>query len=186
MKTPDTSMQFRDACEWRDWLEKHHQEKNEVWLVIYKKKYRHQGLELNSAVEEALCFGWIDSTLNTVDEERYLLRFSPRKEGSIWSIRNIQRAEELMGAGRMTKAGLTTIEKAKENGEWEAARQRERVDIIPEDLESALSKIPGGLEAYRAIPDSRKKQLIYWLQSAKRDETRKRRIKSIIAELSSE
>lgn len=183
MRTPDHFLKFTDRHEWRGWLEKHHQDEPEVWLLIYKKKFCDQGLDLDVAVEEALCFGWIDSTLNKHDEKSYLLRFSPRKENSIWSVSNIQRAEELMRAGRIKEAGLITIEQAKENGQWQAAIQREQVDLIPKDLETALRGILGGLDAYQALPASRKKQLIFWLQSAKREETRKRRIKSIIEEV---
>lgn len=183
MRTPNHFLQFADRQEWRLWLEKHHQDETQIWLVIYRSKFRDQGLDLEAAVEEALCFGWIDSTLNTFDEKCYLLRFSPRKDNSIWSISNIQRAEELTRAGRMTEAGLLTIEQAKDNGQWQAAIQRERVDLIPDDLESVLRGVPGGLDTYQALPDSRKKQLIFWLQSAKREETRKRRIKSIIDEV---
>lgn len=176
-------LHFTDRQQWQNWLEKHHLTQTEAWLVIYKVKYQSQGLSLDAAVEEALCYGWIDSTLNRQDEKRYLLRFSPRKEDSVWSLSNIQRAEQLIRAGKMTEAGLTTIEQAKESGQWQAALERERVDLIPKDLERSLIKVEGGLDAYQALPNSKKKQLIHWLQSAKREETRKRRIKSIIEEV---
>lgn len=180
---PEDPLHFANRQEWRDWLEKYHRTESEAWLIIYKVKYQSQGLSLDAAVEEALCYGWIDSTLNRHDEKRYLLRFSPRREDSVWSLSNIQRVEQLIQAGKMTDAGLKTIKQAKKSGQWQAALQRERVDLIPEDLLKALSKVKGGLDAYQALPDSRKKQLIYWLQSAKREETRTRRINSIIEEI---
>lgn len=180
---PEDPLHFTDRQQWRNWLEKYHRTDTEAWLVIYKVKYQSQGLSLDAAVEEALCFGWIDSTLNRHDEKRYLLRFSPRKENSVWSLSNVQRAEQLIRSGKMTQSGLAKIYEAKESGQWRAALQREQVDLIPEDLERALNQVDDGVDAYIALPDSRKKQLIYWLQSAKREETRKRRIKSIIEEV---
>jgi uncharacterized protein YdeI (YjbR/CyaY-like superfamily) len=179
----EDSLHFTERQQWRGWLEKYHNTETEAWLVIYKVKYQSQGLSLEAAVEEALCYGWIDSTLNRHDQKRYLLRFSPRREASVWSVSNIQRAEQLIRAGKMTEAGLITIKQAKESGQWQAALQREQVDLIPEDLERALSNVKGGVAAYQALPNSRKKQLIYWLNSAKREETRTRRIKSIVEEV---
>ena len=160
-----------------------HAVETEAWLVHYKKKYGDQGLTLDEAVEEALCFGWIDSTLNTLDEKRYVLRYSPRKADSVWSMSNIHRVEKLIAEGKMTEAGQLKIDEAKESGQWEAAVRREQVDIIPEELESALQTKEGALSAYQALSISRKKQYIYWLQSAKREDTKKRRIQKIIEEL---
>ena len=143
----------------------------------------YQGLSLEEAIEEALCFGWIDGKLKSLDEKRYRLRFSPRTAQSIWSMSNIRRVKKLIDEGRMTAAGRQKIAEAKENGEWEAAIRREQVDIIPEALESALRKIDGAITAYQALPASRKKTYIYWLQGAKREETKQSRIQKIIAEV---
>jgi uncharacterized protein YdeI (YjbR/CyaY-like superfamily) len=134
-------------------------------------------------VEEALCFGWIDSTLRRLDERRYILRYTPRKRNSVWSLSNIQRVELLIQDGRMTDAGREAIAEAKKNGQWEAAIRREQVDIIPPDLEKALRSKKGALKAYRDLNASRKKQIIYWLQSAKRSETRRKRIERIVDEV---
>ena len=164
-------------------MEKNHAAEKEAWLILYKVKYRHLGLTLDEAVEEALCFGWIDGTLRSVDEKRYSLRYTPRRPNSIWSMRNIGRAERLIAEGKMTDAGMLKIAEAKENGQWDAAIRREQVDRIPEGLESALRKKEGALSAYMALPDSRKKQYIYWLQTAKQEETRRKRIEKIVAEL---
>jgi uncharacterized protein YdeI (YjbR/CyaY-like superfamily) len=167
----------------RRWLVQHHATKPEVWLTIYKKKYQDQGLTLDEAVEEALCFGWIDSTLRSIDEQRYALRFSPRNKRSVWSVSNINRVKKLINEGKMTEAGLLKINEARDNGEWDAAIQREKVDDMPENLLHALSQEEGALTAYKALTNSQKKQYLYWLQSAKRAETKIRRIQSIVKEV---
>lgn len=176
-------LEFEDRQQWRAWLEKNHARESEAWLVHYKKKYSNLGLTLNDAVEEALCFGWIDSTLNRIDKKRYALRYSPRKADSMWAMSNIRRVEKLIAEGKMTTAGQAAIDDARENGQWEAAFRREQVDVVPEELVNALRKQEGALTAYQALPDSRKKRYIYWLQSAKREHTRRRRVKKIVEEV---
>jgi uncharacterized protein YdeI (YjbR/CyaY-like superfamily) len=183
MKKPVKCLEFGSREQWRTWLTNHHATQTQAWLIIYKKKFSALGITLGEAVEEALCFGWIDSTMNSLDEKRYALRFSPRKSQSIWSMGNIRRAEKLIAEGKMTEAGQQKIEEAKANVEWDATIRREQVDVIPEALEAALRQHEGALAAYRALPDSRKKQYIYWLQRAKREETKQRRIQKIVDEL---
>lgn len=183
MTNPTDCLEFENRDQWRMWLEKNHSTETEAWLIVYKKKHKDQGVALDEAVEEALCFGWIDGKLKSLDEKRYMLRYSPRTANSIWAISNIQRVEKLVAEGKMTEAGYQKIAEAKENGEWEAAIRREQVDIIPKDLESALRKIDGAISAYRSLPDSRKKQYIYWIQTAKREETKQRRIQKILEEV---
>ncbi len=179
-----TTLTFKNRNQWRDWLQANHAEESEAWLLIAKVKT--PGLHLAAAVEEALCFGWIDGVMRSLDEGHYLLRFSPRTAQSIWSVNNIRRVEVLTEAGKMTAAGLEKVRQAQENGEWEAALRRERVDEIPPELEVVLENFPGALSAYRAAPDSKKKQWIYWLQTARRPETLARRIHKIIAALMGE
>jgi uncharacterized protein YdeI (YjbR/CyaY-like superfamily) len=176
-------LNFENREQWRAWLEKNWATEGEAWVVHYKKKFSDQGLTLDEAVEEALCFGWIDSTLNRLDEKRYTLRYSPRKADSVWSMSNIRRVENLIAEGKMTAAGQQKIDEAKENGQWEAAVRREQVDIIPEELEWALLDHEGAMAAYQALPDSQKKRYIYWLQSAKRKDTKQRRIQKIVKEV---
>jgi uncharacterized protein YdeI (YjbR/CyaY-like superfamily) len=177
------ALEFEDRHQWRSWLENNHMRASEAWLIHYKKIYQGKKLALVDAVEEALCFGWIDGKLKSLDETRYIVRYSPRRRKSIWSMSNIRRVGELIGEGRMTEAGLKKVEEAKESGEWDAAIQREQVDIIPPDLEKVLRRKKGALAAYRALPDSRKKQFIFWIQSAKRQATKDRRIQSIVGEV---
>lgn len=179
-------LNFENREQWRVWLDKHWAVESEAWVVHHKKQFSSQGLTLEEAVEEALCFGWIDSTLNTLDEKRYVLRYSPRKANSVWSMSNISRVKKLIAEGKMTPAGQQKIEEAKENGQWQAAIRREQVDLIPEELESALLREEGALDAYQALPDSHKKRYIYWLQSAKREDTKQRRIEKIVQEILSQ
>jgi uncharacterized protein YdeI (YjbR/CyaY-like superfamily) len=183
MTHPSTCLEFDNRSQWRSWLEKHHAVETEAWLTLFKKKYQDQGLSLDEAIEEALCFGWIDGKLQSLDERCYALRFSPRTARSVWSMSNIRRVAKLIEAGKITAAGRQKIAEAKENGEWEAAIRREQVDIIPEALENALRQIDGAIAKYQALPASRKKTYIYWLQSAKREETKRRRLEKIVEEV---
>lgn len=183
MKIVEKKLKFKNRSQWRDWLEENHAKEKEAWIIITKKKYQNQGLGLDEAVEEALCFGWIDGVMKSINEKHYALRFSPRSTKSIWSMNNIRRVERLISEKKMTDAGIKKITAAKENGEWEAAIQREQVDRIPDELANELNQVNGALSKYQALSDSRKKQLIYWLQSAKREETKAKRIRKIIEEL---
>jgi uncharacterized protein YdeI (YjbR/CyaY-like superfamily) len=105
--------------EWRFWLQANHAVEKEVWLTIYKKNTATRGVTLEEATEEALCFGWIDSSMKPIDDEKYVLRYTPRRKGSNWSERNKKRVAELIEQGRMTEAGLAKIDEAKQNGEWD-------------------------------------------------------------------
>jgi uncharacterized protein YdeI (YjbR/CyaY-like superfamily) len=175
---------FSDRKEWRTWLESNHDKAADIWLVFYKKGTGKQAFSLADAVEEALCFGWIDGKLKSLDAERYSLRFCPRKANSIWSAGNIQRVEKLIQEGLMTEAGLAKVREAHQSGQWEAAFQRERTDLIPNDLEKALRSEKGALAGYTSLTGSRKKQLLHWLSIAKRPETRQKRIEAIVREVS--
>ena len=185
MPDPIDLLEFTDRHHWRLWLANNHTTSREAWLILYKQKYRGSRLSLAAAVEEALCFGWIDGVLKPIDGQSYALRFSPRAPNSIWSLQNIRRVEELRLAGKMTPAGEASVAQAIQYGAWEAAARREQVDVIPSDLESALNAQPGALPAFLALPASRKKQLVYWLESAKRAETRQSRLQHILEELQS-
>lgn len=150
-------------------------------MLHYKKKVARPSLTYEEAVEEALCFGWIDGLLKSIDGEAYALRYSPRKPQSIWSETNKQRVERLINEGRMTAAGLEKIAEAKENGEWDAATAREDVNAIPADLVQELARNKAWA-SFNKLPASRKKQYLFWLSGAKRPETRQKRIQ-VIAEM---
>jgi uncharacterized protein YdeI (YjbR/CyaY-like superfamily) len=178
-KLQDKCMEFRKPDEWRTWLEGHHTTDQEAWLIISRKAGGRQFLLLGEAIDEALCFGWIHGSLQPINKETYALRFSPRKRNSIWSVNNQQRVEKLIQQGRMTQAGMEKIIEAKENGEWEAAILREDISSVPDDLVQALEENDVWL-AYEQWPDSKKKQYLYWLESAKRPMTREKRLLAIL------
>jgi len=174
---------FRDRVEWRNWLEVHHQSSDEAWLVLHKKGVRQATLSLDEAVREALCFGWIDGKLRSLDKERYSLRFTPRRPDSVWSMSNIRRVEELVSQGLMTDAGLQKMAEARQSGQWQAAIRREQVDLIPPDLQRALRRRKGATARYRGLPASRRKQLLHWLMTSRTAQTRQKRIESIVEEV---
>lgn len=170
---------FANRDQWRVWLERNHTREKEVWLIHYKKHTGKSGITYEDAVEEALCFGWIDGLLRSMDEDRYALRYSPRRKNSIWSEANKRRAERMVAQGQMTPAGLEKIKQAQETGEWYKAEARERLEIPP-DLEQALIKDKEAGDKFTGLTPSRKKQFLYWIASAKKEETRRRRIDEVL------
>lgn len=180
MDTADQQLYFTNRDEWRAWLEANHASAKEVWLVHYKKHTGKADLTYEDAVEEALCFGWIDGLLHRIDDEKYALRYSPRKKGSIWSELNKRRVRKLIKQGRMTEAGIAKIQEAKVNGEWRAARLRENETNLPDDLTQALKTNMPAWHNFERLAPSHKKQYIYWITSAKTDKTRQRRVQETV------
>jgi uncharacterized protein YdeI (YjbR/CyaY-like superfamily) len=180
MKTPARPLQLTDRESWRAWLQENHAVEKEVWLVIAKKHATTQSITYEEAVDEALCFGWIDGLMRSVDIQTFTLRFSPRQPRSIWSASNKQRVERLIEQGRMTEAGLEKIRQAKENGEWDKAAEREDTSVLPPDLEEALQRDGRIWLKWESLAPSLKKQYIYWITSAKTVETRERRIRETV------
>lgn len=164
--------------EWRDWLEKNHVEEQSIWVIFYKTATKIPSLSWSDAVDEALCFGWIDSTKRTIDEKSYMQYFSKRKPNSNWSKINKEKIEQLTQDGKMTKAGFASVETAKENGSWTLLDDVEAL-IVPKDLNEALTKLKGASDHFDAFSKSTKKILLYWVISAKRAETRQKRILEI-------
>ncbi|HZU70835.1 MAG TPA: YdeI/OmpD-associated family protein [Ktedonobacteraceae bacterium] len=169
----------RDRQEWRAWLEQNAATAKGVWLIYYKQNSNQPRVSYDEAVEEALCFGWIDSRPNTLDDERYMQLFSPRKPKSPWSKSNKQRVEKLIQQGLMTAAGLKAIEIAKKNGMWNVYDAIEAL-TMPEDLREALVANNVANANFEAFSNSTKKQLLWWVESAKRPETRSKRIQQIV------
>lgn len=169
----------RSRAEWRAWLEAHHATEAGVWLIYYKQHSSQPRVEYEEAVEEALCFGWIDSRPNTLDDERYMQLFTPRKAKSPWSKSNKERVEKLIAQGRMATAGLAAIEAAKRNGSWNAYDAIENLSVA-EDFSAALAANPAALKNFEAFSNSTKKQILWYIESAKRSETRARRISQIV------
>jgi uncharacterized protein YdeI (YjbR/CyaY-like superfamily) len=167
-----------DRETWRTWLEEHHASVRGAWLVTWRPRSGRQGLDYEAAVEEALCFGWVDSTGGSYDDERGKLYFARRKAYSGWAASNKARVERLIANGRMAPAGLAAIERAKVNGSWEVLDSVERLDV-PDDLAQALSADPAAAASFAAFTPSTRKQLLGWVALARRPETRATRITRI-------
>ena len=167
--------------EWRRWLAANHASSPGAWLVSWKPATGRPAVGYDAAVEEALCFGWIDSLAKTVDEERSHQLFSPRRPGSRWSRSNRERVERLLAAGVMEAAGLAAVERAKANGAWTALEDVENL-VVPDDLAGAFAAHPGSSEHWGSFPVSVRRGLLQWILDAKRPETRARRIAEIAAE----
>lgn len=165
---------------WRDWLAKNHVDQKEVWLLIFKKKAGKECVAYNGAVEEALCFGWIDGKVKRIDEEKHVIRFTPRKPKSVWSESNKARVRKMIKAGKMTEAGLKLVKAAKRSGQWQKATEWANMDEVPADLEKALSDNDQARENFGNFASSYRKMYIGWILDAKRDETRQRRIRAVV------
>jgi len=160
---------------WRQWLIQNHALKNSVWLLQYKKKSAKPSISWSEAVEEALCFGWIDSIRKTIDDETFIQFFSKRKPRGTWSKINKDKIKELIDAKLMSEAGLKSIEIAKENGSWTILDEVEEM-IIPDDLTAAFGMYPGAETYFVGLGKSVKKAILQWLVLAKKTETRKSRV----------
>jgi uncharacterized protein YdeI (YjbR/CyaY-like superfamily) len=166
---------------WRVWLQKHHASSSGVWLVYAKKHSGLASLTYNDAVEEALCFGWIDSLNRTIDDERTQQLFTPRRPGSRWSRSNKERVERLLADGLIEPAGLAAIEAAKASGAWTALDDVENL-VVPDDLAASFAAHPGSAEHWEAFPPSVRRAILVWILDAKRPETRARRIAETASE----
>jgi uncharacterized protein YdeI (YjbR/CyaY-like superfamily) len=167
---------------WRTWLETHHNSETEVWLIFYKRHTGKPTLSYSDAVEEAVCFGWIDGVKRRIDDDRYTHRFSPRKPDSKWSATNRKRAARMKKAGLMTTAGRKAIAAAKRRGTWQATANAPEVDVsIPAALAAALLNNPKAAQFFESLSPSYQQQFTGWINIAKREETRQRRIEESVA-----
>jgi len=166
-----------DRAGWRQWLETNHATARGVWLVMWRPMSGRSNLDYEAAVEEALCFGWVDSRGGAVDDERTKLYFAPRQPRSGWARPNKERVERLMAAGLMAPAGLAAIERARSNGSWTILDAVERLEV-PDDLGRALDARPPAREHWDDFPRSARRALLEWIALARRDETRARRIEA--------
>jgi uncharacterized protein YdeI (YjbR/CyaY-like superfamily) len=169
-----------DRSAWRAWLSEHHASASEVWLLFYKRRSGKRCISLAEAVEEALCFGWIDGKLRRIDEQRHVLRFCPRRPRSVWSKTNQARVRRLVREGRMTAAGLAAVKSAKQHGQWQAARQLEETKTPPSDLREALAADRRASRFFAGLSPSQRKMYIAWVLAAKRPETRARRVHAVV------
>lgn len=164
--------------DWRLWLKKNHNTKQFIWLILYRKESGKPTIGWSDAVEEALCFGWIDSTRKSLDKERFIQFFTKRKPTGTWSKINKEKVKQLIADGLMTKAGLESIETAKKNGAWTILDSVEELEI-PKDLTKAFKAHPGSKTYFMNLGKSVKKRMLHWLLFAKRPETRQKRITEI-------
>jgi uncharacterized protein YdeI (YjbR/CyaY-like superfamily) len=167
---------FKTRAKWRAWLEKNHDKNKGLWLAYYKKNSGKSSVSYEEALEEALCFGWIDSTVNRLDDERYMQKWTPRNEKSIWSAANKARVKKLIAEGKMAPSGLAKVAAAKRNGSWTKIDRIELRAEVPEELLDALALHPSIEVKFNTLAPSQKKLYSWWIESAKRPETRARRI----------
>jgi uncharacterized protein YdeI (YjbR/CyaY-like superfamily) len=168
-------VQIEHREEWRRWLTENHDRSDGIWLVTFKKQCGDRYVSYDAVVEEALCFGWIDSLPRKLDSERTMLWVAPRKPGSGWSKLNKERIAAMIATERMTPAGLAKIEAAKQDGSWTALDAIEALEIPP-DLQRAIETDPIAQQNFEAFPRSAKRGILEWVISAKRPETRAKRI----------
>jgi uncharacterized protein YdeI (YjbR/CyaY-like superfamily) len=172
-ETPIGEFYAKDRDEWRQWLAANHSTATGIWLIYYKKESGRPRVSYDEAVEEALCFGWVDSRPNAIDDEKFKQLFSPRKI-------NKARVEKLIAEGRMTPAGLAKVEAAKQDGTWSALDEVEELKV-PDDLQGALDANPTAKQYFDAFPPSSKKNILWWIESAKRPETRAKRVEETVS-----
>ena len=166
--------------DWREWLEKNHITKKEIWLIYYKKHTGKPRIAYDDAVEEALCFGWIDSTVKRLDDEKYMQKFTPRRTKSIWSEINIKRAKKMVTQKRMTKAGLVLFKEVQKKKKGSKAKIVKMELTTPVDLNKELKKNKRAYVNFNNFAPGYKKLYIRWITDAKRKETRERRIKQVV------
>jgi len=176
----DNALYFESANRWRSWLAANYDKRSEAWLIIYKKDSGKANLTIESAVMEAMCFGWIDGKLKSIDSEKFILRYSPRKPKSPWSKINKDRAEVLIRDGKMTDAGTIKIEQAKANGMWDAAYTSRVKEEVPDDLKQSLMTDKKAWVNFSNFAVSYRNNYIGWINTTKTDTTRQKRIAEVV------
>lgn len=175
-----TALTFENREAWREWLSKNHDKIKNVWIKIYKKQSQATSVSFDEALEEALCFAWVDSSMKGTNEDYYYQYFGQRNPKSNWSKYNKAKVEKLIESGLMAEAGMKVINFAKENGYWKALDDVENL-INPADLQLALDNNPTAKAYFEAFPRSVKRSILEWLLNAKQEETRNKRIRETVA-----
>lgn len=175
-----TQLYVPNRNKWREWLVRHYSTESVIWLVFYKKETSKPTIDYEAAVEEALCFGWIDGVIKKIDDEKYVRKFTPRKAKSYWSELNKKRAGKMIKEERMTAAGLAKIEAAKKTGLWEQTGRPIISLDMPLEFTKALDKNKRAKENFEKLAPSYRRHYIGWIQAAKRDETKEKRIRESI------
>jgi uncharacterized protein YdeI (YjbR/CyaY-like superfamily) len=173
----------RTVDRWREWLETHHRSEPEIWLVFYKRDSGVASIARQDALDEALCFGWVDSLIKRLDEERYAIKFTPRRVDSRWSAANRKRYAELVAAGRLKPAGIERP--PTDRGDDPRPSRRPLPAKLPPYIVAALKKRPTAQRHFDSLPDEQRRRYIAWIESAKREETKLRRLKEAIRLLAS-
>lgn len=176
MTLPPGAFEPDSRAGWRAWLEENHQTSTGVWLVLRKKSAGPVNFSVDDAVEEALCFGWIDSKPRKLDDARSVLYIAPRKPSSGWSAVDKAKIERMQAAGLMTSAGQTKIDAAVQDGSWTLLDAVDTLEVPP-DLEAAFARETGAREQWDAFPRSAKRGILEWIAQAKTDATREKRVR---------
>lgn len=177
----DKTLYVTNRDDWRQWLKKNHGSQREVWLIYYKKHTGRPTIPYEDSVEEALCYGWIDSILKRIDDQKFVRKFTPRNDRSIWSELNKKRTKKMIEQGRMTKAGLAKFKQAGKQKDKETKdRPAGKRLVIPPDLKKALSTNRKALENFNNFAPGYRRLYIAWITDAKRPETREKRIKQTL------
>jgi len=166
--------------DWRAWLRENHATKKEVWLIYYKEHTSKPRIPYDDAVEEALCFGWIDSIIKKIDDEKFAQKFTPRKRSSKWSEANKKRAMKMIKEGRMTEVGMAKIREAQNSGEWFKTAPIRKELTFPLDLHKQLAANKKALDNFNRLANGYKRLFVRWITSAKKEETRQRRLMEAI------
>jgi uncharacterized protein YdeI (YjbR/CyaY-like superfamily) len=175
------TVEVKDRAAWRAWLAANHDTETEIWLVYYKKASGKPSLDYGETVEEALCYGWVDSLIKKLGKERYVRKFTPRKDNSQWSPSNIRRVEKMIKAGLMTEFGMKKVDAAKNSGEWDQPVQKPMLGFdMPEEFSRALKDNPAARHTFDNLAPTYQKQYLGWIITAKRAETREKRIQESI------
>ncbi|MEL7562979.1 YdeI/OmpD-associated family protein [Dehalogenimonas sp. 4OHTPN] len=174
---------FADAAGWKSWLAANHDKAGEAWVVHYKVKSPRSGLRYGEALKEAIAYGWIDGKMKSLDGDRFMLRYTPRKSNSIWSQRNKDIANGLIRQGKMAEAGMAAVEAARANGKWDNAYSNRAVLAIPEDLRQALELDLDKIAAvnFLSLPNSSRNMYIRWVENARTEGTRRLRITRVVS-----
>ncbi|MCX6842464.1 MAG: YdeI/OmpD-associated family protein [candidate division WOR-3 bacterium] len=173
-------LDFKSAAAWRRWLQRNHAKSQGEWVYMYKKGAGCSGLRYQDALDEALCFGWIDGQIKAVDSDKFRQRWTPRRQGSIWSQVNKARVKRLIADGRMADAGMAAARAAKRSGRWQAAYTSRTAPALPPDLRRALKAVAEVWRNFSRFAPTYRTMYVGWVTDAKRSETRQRRIAAVV------
>jgi len=179
--TEENPRYFKSLREWRNWLNTNHAVVRSIWIVIQKKASQKVGVRYQEAVLEAIAYGWIDEKVKRLNDTEFMQRYTPRRRNSIWSRSNRERAERLIAEGKMTSAGFKAVEEAKQTGRWnQAYAVQKTADNWPQDLIDILKTNTIAYQNFSAFPPSARIMYIHWINEAKRQDTRERRIRTVV------